>query len=267
VDTRVVKEMHKKKVVAVSGGFDPIHVGHVRMFTKARALGDELVVILNNDNWLRAKKGFVFMPEKERKALLEALVPIDRVIITGHKEKDPDRSVSRELRKLKPSIFANGGDRRSTADIPEEVVCQNLGIEMIFNIGGGKVQSSSWLTDSIRMAGVQMKRPWGAILLFARGKNFWMKTLSVNPGGRTSLQSHTRRREQWMCVEGEVVAEVGPSVKKLKKRILRPGDNISFDTGALHRLSSKRGGTIVEVVYGDPDEDDIVRYEDDYGRA
>ena len=146
MDTRVVKEMHKKKVVAVSGGFDPIHVGHVRMFTKARALGDELVVILNNDNWLRAKKGFVFMPEKERKALLEALVPIDRVIITGHKEKDPDRSVSRELRKLKPSIFANGGDRRSTADIPEEVVCQNLGIEMIFNIGpGGKIESSSWL--------------------------------------------------------------------------------------------------------------------------
>ena len=70
-------------VVAVSGGFDPIHIGHVRMFERARALGDELVVILNNDNWLRAKKGFAFMPEKERKEVIEALRAVDRVVITG----------------------------------------------------------------------------------------------------------------------------------------------------------------------------------------
>lgn len=134
-------------VVAVSGGFDPIHVGHVRLFKEAKALGDELVVILNNDNWLMAKKGFVFMPEKERKEVLEALREVDRVVLTGHPEKPSDMSVSAELRKIKPDIFANGGDRTKD-NIPEVAVCQEIDCKLVFNIGkGGKVQSSSWLIE------------------------------------------------------------------------------------------------------------------------
>lgn len=136
---------HKKIVVAVSGGFDPIHIGHVRMFERARALGDELVVILNNDNWLKKKKGFAFMPEQERKEVIEALRPVDRVVITKHKPNDKDTSVSRELRAIKPAIFANGGDRKLD-NILEVAVCDALGCDMVFNIGkGGKIQSSSWL--------------------------------------------------------------------------------------------------------------------------
>lgn len=132
-------------MVAVSGGFDPIHIGHVRMFERARALGDELVVILNNDNWLRAKKGFAFMPEKERKEVIEALRAVDRVVITGHRPNDPDMSVSRALRAVRPHIFANGGDRKFDT-IPEVPVCKEIGCVMVFNVGkGGKVQSSSWL--------------------------------------------------------------------------------------------------------------------------
>lgn len=135
----------KKVVVAVSGGFDPIHVGHVRMFQEAKKLGDELVVILNNDNWLRAKKIHIFMPEAERKELLEALGPVDRVVLTHHAKKTKDVSVCRELIELKPNIFANGGDRKLD-NIPEVPVCESIGCEMVFNIGdGGKVQSSSWL--------------------------------------------------------------------------------------------------------------------------
>src|SRR5580698_524260 len=103
------KANHKKVVVAVSGGFDPIHIGHVRMFEHARALGDELVVILNNDNWLKKKKGFAFMPEKERKEVIEALRVVDRVFITKHVANTNDMSISRELQILKPDIFANGG--------------------------------------------------------------------------------------------------------------------------------------------------------------
>ena len=71
----------------MSGGFDPIHVGHVRMFQEAKKLGDELVVILNNDNWLKKKKGYAFMPEEERKEVIEGLRPVDRVIISGHKPR------------------------------------------------------------------------------------------------------------------------------------------------------------------------------------
>ncbi len=139
-----------KKVVAVSGGFDPVHIGHIRMFEEAKALGDELVIILNNDNWLRKKKGFVFMQEKERKEILEALRVVDRVVLTGHAEDPSDMSVCAELRLIRPNVFANGGDRHAH-NTPETDVCAEVGSEMVFNIGhGGKVQSSSWLTEKLK---------------------------------------------------------------------------------------------------------------------
>ncbi len=146
----------KKIVVAVSGGFDPIHIGHVRMFERARALGDELVVILNNDNWLRRKKRHVFMPDHERKEVIEALHVVDRVMLTQHGPDPDDMSVCAELRALRPDIFANGGDRKLD-NIPEVPVCKEIGCEMVFNIGdGGKIQSSSWLLEEyLKKAGSQ----------------------------------------------------------------------------------------------------------------
>lgn len=135
-----------KKVVAVSGGFDPIHVGHVRMFQEAKKLGTELVVILNNDNWLKAKKGYVFMPQKERAEIIRAIGCVDRVYITHHVKNDPDRSVCYELQMIKPDIFANGGDR-TKKNIPEKYVCYQIGCTMVFNVGGKKVQSSSKLAE------------------------------------------------------------------------------------------------------------------------
>ena len=129
----------QKIVVAVSGGFDPIHIGHVRMFEAARKLGDELVVILNNDNWIQNKKGYVFMNEKERKEILLALRPVDRVYVTKHTKDDQDTSVSKALLKLKPDIFANGGDRTSK-NTPETKACEQIGAQMVFCVGrGGKV--------------------------------------------------------------------------------------------------------------------------------
>ncbi len=140
-------EHTKKVIVAVSGGFDPVHIGHVRMFEEARALGDELVVILNNDNWLRSKKHYVFMPEDERKEVLEALRAVDRVVLTKHAPGAEDMSVCDALRELKPDIFANGGDRKED-NVPEVAVCAEIGCAMVFNVGhGGKVQSSSWLVN------------------------------------------------------------------------------------------------------------------------
>ena len=137
----------KKIVVAVSGGFDPVHIGHVRMFQKAKKIGDKLVVILNNDNWLCAKKGRAFMPEWERKEIIEAIKGVDEVVLTGHGPHPKDMSVCAELKKIRPDIFANGGDRK-LGNIPEVPVCQSIGCKMIFNIGrGGKVQSSSWLLE------------------------------------------------------------------------------------------------------------------------
>ncbi|HVB20101.1 MAG TPA: adenylyltransferase/cytidyltransferase family protein [Candidatus Paceibacterota bacterium] len=139
--------MKKSVVVAVSGGFDPIHIGHIRMFQAAKKLGNELVVILNNDNWLQNKKGFSFMPEVERKEVLEGIKGVDRVVLTDHIPGDPDRSVCRALRSIAPDIFANGGDRHPDGDpVPEVSLCNELGIKLVYNMGiGGKIQSSSWL--------------------------------------------------------------------------------------------------------------------------
>lgn len=148
------KQLKKKIMVAVSGGFDPIHVGHIRLFQEAKNLGDELVVILNNDNWFGIKGRRIFMPQLERKEIIEAIKSVDRVILSRHKpsKKVFDRtsreySVCRELEELKPDIFANGGDRFED-DVPEVKICKKIGCKMIFNVGqGGKVQSSSWLLE------------------------------------------------------------------------------------------------------------------------
>jgi D-beta-D-heptose 7-phosphate kinase/D-beta-D-heptose 1-phosphate adenosyltransferase len=133
----------KKKIVAASGAFDPLHIGHVRYLQEAKKLGDHLVVILNNDHWLRMKKGKEFMSVLERKEIIEALGCVDEVIISGHCRNTKDRSVCREIIKIRPHIFAKGGDRFAD-DIPEFQLCRKLGIEMVFDVGrGGKVQSSS----------------------------------------------------------------------------------------------------------------------------
>src|ERR1700690_2175256 len=165
----------KQKTVAVSGGFDPIHIGHIRMFKEARKLGDRLVVILNNDNWLKTKKGFAFMPEQERAEIIKEFPCVDEVYITTHRVDDTDRSVCKALEELKPDIFVNGGDRKNEADIPETAVCKKFGIEMIFGIGfGGKVQSSSWLTNAVKDVGRDI-RPWGQFRVLDAGKNYWVK--------------------------------------------------------------------------------------------
>ena len=133
----------KEKTVTVSGGFDPVHIGHVRMIREASKLG-KLIVLLNNDAFLVRKKGRPFMPQEERKEILENIKGVDSVFISI----DEDDSVSKSLEAIKPDIFANGGDRKNESEIREAEVCKRLGIEMIFNVGGGKVQSSSWLMKS-----------------------------------------------------------------------------------------------------------------------
>lgn len=148
----VLKRQKKKNpvVVMVSGGFDPVHIGHVRMFEQAKKLGDKLIVVINNDNWLKFKKGFVFMIEDDRKEIIKSFKPVDKVLLTAHKKNTKDISVCREIELLKPDIFANGGDRKGD-NIPEYALCEQLGIKMVFNVGhGGKVRSSSELVQRHR---------------------------------------------------------------------------------------------------------------------
>jgi cytidyltransferase-like protein len=148
----------KKITIAVSGGFDPVHVGHVRLFNEAKKLGDKLVVILNNDNWLMKKKGFVFMSEKERKEVIEGLRAVDKVVLTKHSKNPSDMSVSRSLLEVRPDIFANGGDRnkKNAADPRSSLykdisACGKIEARIVYNVGkGGKIQSSSWLVQKLK---------------------------------------------------------------------------------------------------------------------
>lgn len=268
-----VKKMgtRAKKVVAVSGGFDPLHVGHVRLLEAAKRLGDELVVILNNDNWLRAKKGFVFMPEKERTTVIGGLKSVDRVVLTSHRPNDTDRSVARELRHVKPHIFANGGDRdkkdaksKTSSLNADQAACEELGTKMVFNVGrGGKMQSSSWLTGRIVGQNITDKRPWGHEEVLKVEPRMWIKTLTIDPGHRFSLQRHKYRDEIWVCIKGVLIAEIAGV-----KHTMSVGDVLIAKRGQTHRLSSEKGGTIAEVAVGPRVvEDDSVRLEDDYGRS
>ena len=129
--------------VVVSGGFDPVHVGHLDMLEEARNLGSHLTVILNSDRFLLEKKGFIFMPFKERKKILLGFSCVDRV----ERCIDQDDTVCETLNVLKSKdmvdIFANGGDRKNEDDLPESEICKKLNIKMIFNVGGDKIQSSS----------------------------------------------------------------------------------------------------------------------------
>jgi len=255
------------KWVAVSGGFDPLHVGHVRLFEEARKLGDKLVVIINNDNWLRLKKGFVFMPQKERAELIRVFPFVDKVVFTDHGKDDADMSISRTLRALKPAIFANGGDRVAT-NTPEGRVCSELGIKMTFNVGrGGKVQSSSWMVQDAIRASARSVRPWGEFYGWNKGSGWYLKTIHIKPKKRLSLQYHTRRSEYWVLVEGDATATVRADLGSLAQKKLVKNELFHVPLGMHHRLESKKGGVVVEIAMGDFDENDIVRLHDDHGRV
>jgi len=146
IRSELEKTKAKNKLVAISGGFDPIHGGHIKLIKEAKKLGDTLIVIVNNDYWLKKKKGYIFMPEDMRMTILKELKDVDVVYLTKHPPIPEDMSVCEALREIKPDVFANGGDRTND-NIPEVATCDELGIKMVFNVGGEKIASSSELVE------------------------------------------------------------------------------------------------------------------------
>jgi D-beta-D-heptose 7-phosphate kinase/D-beta-D-heptose 1-phosphate adenosyltransferase len=137
--------------VAVSGAFDPIHVGHIRYIREAAKLGDRLVVILNNDDFLLRKKGFVFWPFEERKEIMENVKGVDEVVAAV----DEDQTVRKTLELIKPNIFAKGGDRTGPENIPEAETCCKIGCRLVTNVGGRKIRSDSELPWKVKELGMQ----------------------------------------------------------------------------------------------------------------
>lgn len=126
--------------VLASGGFDPLHIGHVHYLQEARKLGDRLIVIVNSDDWLRRKKGKAFMPEDDRAEIVRAIVP-DAYVTVLHSDTD---TIEDALYEFKPHIFAKGGDRTiDNIPEPERAACLDIKASIVTNVGGGKIRSSS----------------------------------------------------------------------------------------------------------------------------
>jgi len=250
--------MENNKFVVVSGGFDPVHKGHLRMFKNAKSLGDKLIVVLNNDDFLLRKKGFIFMGQEERKEIIEGFECVDEVVISIDKDLTVCKTLEHLSEENKVNIFANGGDRRDTSDIPESKVCKEYDIQMIFNIGGDKVQSSSDLVKN------EVSKPWGMYRTFEKSKKYLLKRITVNAGQSLSLQSHEHRSEFWIVVNGQALVSVEDKKEKLEE-----GETIFIPLGSRHRLENITDNLLelVEIQFGSTlSEDDIIRYEDVYGR-
>ncbi len=197
------------KVIVVSGGFDPLHSGHIEYFNSAKKLGDRLIVALNSDVWLANKKGKPFMPFKERKILIENLKMVDEVI---HFEDDDLGSCSLGLEKVKEMhpnekiIFCNGGDRNKE-NIPEIKVS---GIDFRFNVGGSeKLNSSSWLIKDY--FNNFEERVWGKFYNLFKDESVRIKELVVNSGKGLSFQRHKFRNEIWFVSKGKCLVRHGNS--------------------------------------------------------
>ena len=251
------------KKVVVSGGFDPVHIGHLEMLKQAKKIGCHLTVILNSDKFLLEKKGFVFMNFRERKKILLGFECVDKVI----KCIDQDNTVRETIKGLKEKnqidIFANGGDRKDEKDIPEYEVCKKLGVKMVFDVGGNKIQSSSKLLKPF--INYIEKRPWGKFENLLESKNFLVKRLIINSGQKISLQLHKHRKENWIIVEGKGKIKIG------KKSFLgKAGSSFFIPKNEIHTIENnqKTPLVIIEVQLGNKlSEEDIMRLEDIYGRV
>jgi len=147
------KNDKKLIVVAISGYFNPLHVGHLEMIRRAKKLGNKLVVIVNNDEQVRLKGSVPFMSVADRLKIIRALKGADEVFLSI----DQDKTVCKSLAKIKPNIFANGGDRKSIGDVPEYTVCQKLNIKMVDGLGK-KIRASSLILARAKESGFNISK-------------------------------------------------------------------------------------------------------------
>ena len=206
------------KVILVTGGFDPLHSGHIAYFKEAKKLGDRLVVGLNSDEWLERKKGKAFMPWNERLCIVNNLQMVDEVF-TFMDDDDSAINFIKQVKAHYPNdniIFANGGDRTSE-NIPEMAV---EGVEFVFGVGGtDKKNSSSWILKDWEAP--KIERSWGHYRELYQGDGFQVKELVIAPHSKLSMQRHQHRSETWNLVSG--TAHV-----KLSRRHTDPFDGVGI---------------------------------------
>lgn len=255
------------RIIVCSGGFDPIHSGHIKLLNAAKLAGDFLIVGVNSDAWLERKKGRAFMPLEERMAIVENLSAVDRVFAFD----DTDNTACALLQYIKSRpvyngeddtiVFANGGDR-TKENIPEMDV---EGVEFIFGVGGeDKANSSSWILKEYQYP--KENRVWGNFSNLFQDSNVKVKELVIDSGKGISYQRHFKRNELWYVSKGECflkVAKGDPNEFKITE--LKQGCNpILILAGEWHQVynTSSAPCHIIEIQYGEETvEEDIERLE------
>lgn len=252
-----------KKIVVCSGGFDPLHSGHIKYFKAAKLLGDHLIVGVNSDSWLTRKKGRAFMPIGERRTLVANVKFVDDTMVFD----DEDGSAIKLLEQVKtlyPNseiIFANGGDR-THSNIPETVV---TGVTFRFGIGGeNKTNSSSWILEEWKAP--RVLREWGYYrVLHVDGDRVKVKELTVFPGKSLSMQMHRDRNEFWFVSYGEATVDTVDKHGEVSRLgTFLPHTHLHVYKKEWHRLSNRTLDPlrVIEIQYGEQCvEEDIIRKE------
>jgi cytidyltransferase-like protein len=241
-----------KRIVLITGGFDPLHSGHIAYFKAAKKLGDILVVGVNSDAWLTRKKGSSFMPFRERAEIVRNIIGVDFVIDFN----DSDGSAKHAIQMVRQSypqdqiIFANGGDRTND-NIPEmDIVDDNL--QFVFGVGGfNKANSSSWILQEWKAP--KTERQWGYYRVLHEVPGMKVKELTVDPGKSLSMQKHSLRSEYWIVSEGQcVVNSQMAGGYSLPPNTLSKHHEYSIDVGDWHQLTNPFDTPckIVEIQYG-----------------
>ena len=251
------------KIIVVSGGFDPIHSGHIAYFESAKEFGDKLIVALNSDKWLINKKDKFFMPYSERKSIIENLSMVDDVI---NFEDDDIGSATNALIKIKEMYpndeiaFANGGDRNKE-NITEMSV---EGVEFLFSVGGDdKKNSSSWILKKWQY--YHEERLWGSFYNLFEDQQVKVKELIVEPGKGMSFQKHFKRHEIWLVSKGSCIVNYSKDDPNNKENVqLNKFDHYLVPLGEWHQITNPFDETchLIEIQYGEACvEDDIERTE------
>lgn len=243
-------------VVVISGGFDPVHSGHMLLLENAALLGDTLIVGLNSNAWLQRKKGKAFMPYKDRESVLEGMANVTQVLSFD----DADNSACDLLQQVKiqyPNdqiIFANGGDR-TKENISEMAID---GIEFVFGVGGEhKENSSSWILETWEKQRTVTR--WGHYdVLDDKAEQTKVKELVVHPGGCLSYQQHDHRAELWFVKSGtgKVITSGNKHIDHTTDKVLslKKHQMVTLDVGVWHQLindSKTEDLNIIEIQYGD----------------
>jgi len=247
-------------IVLVTGGFDPLHSGHIAYFEAAKKLGDQLVVGINSDAWLVRKKGRTFMPLKERVTIVKNLKNVDWVMDFNDEDDTANHAISKLIASTSIGskiIFANGGDR-TKENIPEMNKWPN--VDFVFGVGGeAKQNSSSWILEEWKNP--KTIRNWGWYRVLDDKPGYKVKELVIEPGKSLSMQRHTHRAEHWYVLKGKCLIKTEWD-NRSEKQTVNANGTYTIDKTVWHQgcNDTKEPCHILEVQYGDKCiEEDIER--------